>query len=103
MANDIKLSGAQISMLKGIGLAGSPVQGELFLNRMKDMERLELLDTLTSLMKEDYVMSNKVNVMNIEDVERASFRVNPQHAKDLRDALRGKKRDDNKRERRRRE
>ena len=35
----------------------------------------------------DYVTSNKVNIRTMEDVKKAAFRVNPAHARELRDAV----------------
>ncbi|HEY4282659.1 MAG TPA: hypothetical protein VGM62_06295, partial [Chthoniobacterales bacterium] len=52
-----------------------------------EMEKAELLDILSGLISLGYVMSSKVNVTHIEDVERSSFRVNPSYSRDLRDAL----------------
>jgi hypothetical protein len=51
------------------------------------METGEFLETLTGLIDQGYVLSNKVNVRVIEDVEKAFFRVSPSYAKDLRDAV----------------
>ena len=57
----------------------------------------------TGLIDQGYIVSNKVNVRVIEDVERAFFRVNPADAKDLRDAVNpGRKRDQERTKRQRR-
>jgi len=87
MGRDIKLDGGEISLLKKIGLSGAPLLGKLLIDRIEEMETGEFLDTLSGLMDLDYVLSNKVNVRTMEDVERAFFRVNPTHAKDLQDAV----------------
>jgi hypothetical protein len=50
------------------------------------MEPAEFLDTLTGLIEQNYVVSNKVGLHTIEDVERAAFSVNAAYAQDLRDA-----------------
>ena len=80
------LSGGEISILKTLGLSGASMGGEQLAERMDDMEKAEFLDTLEGLMSLDYVTSNKVNIRTMEDVEKAAFRVNPAHAKDLKDA-----------------
>jgi hypothetical protein len=98
---EIKLDGGEIGVLKTLGLGGSPMAGKLLLERV-EMERAELLDTLSGLIALGYVLSNKVNVIKIEDVEHAFFRVNPSYARDLRDALHGGRRRDQERTRRRR-
>ncbi len=87
MPREIKLSGSEITLLKAIGLGGSPVQGKILIERTEDMITAEFLDTLDGLLSIGYVMSNKVNVRKMEDVERAFFRVNPSYARDLKDAL----------------
>ena len=62
-------------------------------------ERLDELDGLISL---GYVLSDRVNVRTMEDVERASFRVNASYARDLKDALHpGRRREPERRRRRR--
>jgi len=99
---EIKLNGGEITVLKALGLAGTPVFGKLLLERAGDMGNAEFLDTLGGLLALGYVVSNKVNVIKIEDVEHAFFRVNPSYARELRDAMRGGRRRDEERPRRRR-
>ena len=94
MAREIILDGGEISLLKKIGLSGSQVYGKLLIDRVDGMETAEFLDTLTGLIDQGFVLSNKVNIRLIEDAERAFFRVNAAYAKDLRDAVNpGRKRD----------
>ena len=87
MGRDIKLDGGEISILKKIGLSGSPLFGKLLLDRIEEMETGEFLDSLAGLIDQGYVISNKVNIRLMEDVEKASFRVNPTYSKDLQDAV----------------
>jgi hypothetical protein len=87
MARDIKLDGGEISILKKIGLSGSPLYGKLLIDRIDEMENGEFLDTLSGLIDMGYVISNKVNIRKMEDVEKAFFRVNPTYSKDLQDAV----------------
>ena len=102
MEREIRLDGGEVSVLKALGLSGAPLPGKMLLDRVGEMERVELMETLTGLMDQGYVMSSKVNVMEIEDVERSTFRVNPSYSRDLRDALRpgGRKREERSRRRR---
>ncbi|HEX8280027.1 MAG TPA: hypothetical protein VF551_01510 [Chthoniobacterales bacterium] len=94
MSQDIKLSGGEITVLKAIGLSGTPVYGKLLLGKLEDSEKAEFLETLNDLIALGYVVSNKVNVRTLQDVETAFFRASPAHARDLRDAIRpGQKRD----------
>jgi len=87
MGREIKLDGGEISLLKKIGLSGAPVLGKLLVDRIGEMEMPSFLETLIGLMEQDYILSSRVNVRLMEDVERAFFRVNPSCAKELRDAV----------------
>ena len=87
MGRDIKLDGGEISILKKIGLSGSPIFGKVLVERIEEMETGEFLDSLSGLIELGYVLSNKVNVRLLEDVAKASFRVNPAFSKDLQDAV----------------
>ena len=85
--SEISLSGGEISILKTLGLTGSTMAGEQLADRVDEMDGAEFLDTLEGLMSLDYVVSNKVNIRTMDDVKKATFRVNPAHGRDLRDAV----------------
>lgn len=103
MGRDIKLDGGEISLLKKIGLSGAPLYGKLLIDRIEEMETGEFLDTLCGLLDMGYVVSNKVNIRLMEDVEKAFFRVNPSYSKDLQDAVNpSRKRERERQERQRR-
>jgi hypothetical protein len=103
MGREIKLDGGEITLLKKLGLSGTQVYGKMLIDRVDSMEPQEFLDTLIGLIDQGYVVTNKVNIRLIEDVERAFFRVNPVDAKDLRDAVNpGRKRDRERTQRQRR-
>ena len=87
MGREIKLDGGEISILKNIGLSGAQLYGKLLIDRIEEMETGEFLDTLCGLIDQGYVLSNKVNIRLMEDVEKALFRVNPAYGKDLQDAV----------------
>ena len=76
MDREIRLDGGEISLLKKIGLSGTPIHGKMLVDRVGELEAVEFLDTLTGLIDRDYVVSDKVNLRLMEDVEKASFRVN---------------------------
>ena len=92
MEREIKLDGGEITILKALGLSGTPMNGRMLIQRVGRMESAELVDTLTGLIALGYVLSSKVNVNNKEDAERSSFRVNSSYSRELRDALKGGKR-----------
>ena len=89
-------------LLKTMGLSGASVFGKLLVERVGDMETAEFLDTLEGLISLGYVLSDKVNLRTMEDVERAVFRVNASYARELRDAIRPGQRREQERRRRRR-
>jgi hypothetical protein len=103
MGREIKLDGGEISILKKIGLSGSPIFGKHLMDRIEEMETGEFLDTLAGLIDQGYVLANKVNIRLMADVEKASFRVNPAQSKELQDAVNpSRKRDRERAERLRR-
>jgi hypothetical protein len=102
MQREINLSGGEITLLKTMGLSGTPVYGKLLIEHLGEMAESEFLDDLDGLISLGYVLSDKVNVRTIEDVERAVFRVNASYARELKDALHpGRRREPERRRRRR--
>lgn len=102
MAREITLSGGEITLLKRIGLSGGQMSGRLLVNDVEKEEIGEFLETLVGLIDQDYIVSNKVNIRKIEDVERAFFRANPTHIVELRDAIHPSRRREQERSQRRR-
>jgi hypothetical protein len=100
MPRDLNLTGGEISMIKALGLGGTPMYGKMLIERVEMVES-EFVDVMTGLIDQDYVLSSKVNVMKMEDVEHSYFRVNPSYGRELRNALRGRKREEDKPRRRR--
>ncbi|HLW34043.1 MAG TPA: hypothetical protein VKS98_00130 [Chthoniobacterales bacterium] len=101
MHREINLSGGEITLLKSLGLSGSPNPGRLLLEQMGEMAEAEFLDDLTGLIGQGYVLADKVNVRTMEDVERAVFRVNASYARDLKEAIRPGRHEPERRRRRR--
>jgi hypothetical protein len=102
MHREINLSGGEITLLKSLGLSGTPTYGKLLVEKIGEMEQAEFVDELNGLISQGYVLSDKVNVRTMEDVERAVFRVNASYARDLKDALHpGRRREREPRRRRR--
>jgi siroheme synthase (precorrin-2 oxidase/ferrochelatase) len=102
MGSEIKLNGGEITLLKKIGLSGAPVYGKILRERTEEMLPAEFLDTLTGLMEQGYVLSDKVSIRLLADVETAFFRVDGAHAKELRDAVNPSRRRNEERTRRQR-
>jgi hypothetical protein len=85
--SEIKLNGGEITILKTLGLSGAAMAGSQLVDRTKEMESAEFLDTLTGLIALDYVVASRVNIRTMESVEAASFRVNATLSRELREAV----------------
>ena len=102
MKREINLNGGEITLLKTLGLSGTPTYGKLLVEHIGEMDQGEFLDELSGLIEQGYVLSDKVNVRTMEDVERAVFRVNASYARDLKEAIHpGRRREEKGRRRRR--
>ena|SRR5436189_4923847 len=84
---ELSLNGGEITLLKKIGMSGAQMYGKLLADNVEKEEVPVFLDTLNGLIEQDFVLSNKVGIRVIEDVEKAFFRVNPAFAVALRDAV----------------
>jgi len=102
MRREIHLSGGEITLLKTMGLSGASIHGKLLLERIGEMETAEFLDALQGLITLGYVLSDKVNLRSLEDIEKSLFRVNASYSRALRDAVRPGHRREQARRRRRR-
>ena len=87
MSSEINLTGGEIALLKQIGLSGGQQYGKILLSRIERDDAGEFLDTLRGLLDQGYIVSNRVNIRVIEDVETAFFRANPAQIVELRDAM----------------
>lgn len=87
---EIVLSGAEITVLKTIGLTGTAISGANLARALSSMEEAELIDTLKGLLIMGYIMAEKENFKEVEEIEELTFRVNTAYAKDLRDAVLGR-------------
>jgi hypothetical protein len=87
MARDIQLDGAEISVLKAIGIGSGDVDGASLMQRCKGLELNALIDTVKGLIDVGYVDVDLSSIKDKEELEKANFRVNPGWAKDLKDAL----------------
>jgi hypothetical protein len=87
VSRELHLDGGEISLLKTLGLSGAPIPGKFLVDRMSEMETGEFIDTLAGLVSMGYVLSSKVNVRTLDDVEHAFFRVNPSYSQALRDSI----------------
>ncbi len=87
MGNDIQLDGAEISIVKAIGIGGGEVDGGTLIERCADLDPPELMDALHGLMDMGFVEGDSDVFYNVEEMADIKFRVNSGYAKDLKDAL----------------
>jgi hypothetical protein len=84
---ELNLDGGEISIIKAIGLSGSDMRGDDLLERVRDLDVSELVDTLKGLISVGFVEADKSNFYDEEDMKGVYFRVNSGYAKELRDAM----------------
>lgn len=84
---EITLSGSEISVIKALGVSGTPTPGTQLLQRITDMEESELVDALQGLMMTGFVTADRENVRNGEEMKNSSFQVNTSYRRELRTAL----------------
>ena len=87
MAREIQLDGAEISVIKAIGIGGGEVDGATLLERCKGLDMNALVDSLKGLIDVGYVDADVSSFSKEEEMEKANFRVNPGWAKDLQEAV----------------
>jgi hypothetical protein len=87
MGREIQLDGAEISVIKAIGIGGGEVDGGTLIERCQDLEFAELMDTVRGLMQQGYVDADSNSFYDREEMEDVNFRVNSGYAKDLKDAV----------------
>ena len=54
MEREIKLDGGEITVLKALGLSGSPLNGKLLLDRMTDLSSLTQVDEFDRFWKKEH-------------------------------------------------
>ena len=87
MGLDIRLDGAEISIIKAIGIGGGDIDGATLVNRCNDLEANDLIDTLRGLIDQGYVDADSTAFYGVDEMEDMQFRVNSGYAKDLKEAL----------------
>src|SRR6187549_799007 len=87
MGRDISLDGAEISIIKAIGINGGDVDGTTLVERCAALEVPEIIDTLKGLISVGYVDADEQSFYDEEDLAKVHFRVNSGYAKDLKEAV----------------
>lgn len=87
MGREIQLDGAEISIVKAIGIGGGEIDGGTLISRCEDLDIAELIDAIRGLIMQGFVEADSSSFYNAEEMEDINFRVNSGYAKDLRDAV----------------
>ena len=87
MARDIQLDGAEISVIKCLGVGSGEKEGSELAEACADLDISELMDTVKGLMSVGYVDADSDSFHNEIEFGKVHFRVNSGYTKDLRDAL----------------
>ena len=86
MPRDIQLDGAEVSVIKSLGMSGD-TEGSVLMERCSELDPAELIDTVRGLISVGYVDSESDAFHSEEEFAKIHFRVNSNYAKELRDAL----------------
>lgn len=84
---EINLDGGEKEILKAIGLGGTNTTGIQLLERVPGMDEAEFVSTLRGLMTMGYILADKQSFHDFDDVEHAEFHVNSGYARDLKEAM----------------
>jgi hypothetical protein len=87
MGREIQLDGAEISVIKALGIGGGEIDGGTLIQRCQELDLAELIDTLRGLMQQGYVDADSNSFYNQDEMEDVNFRVNSGYSKDLKDAI----------------
>ena len=86
-STDINLDGAEISIIKAIGLSGGGVLGAALLEKMPEFAPAELGDSLQGLMAMGYIDCDRGSLHSTEELQKAHFNVNSGYAHELKQAI----------------
>ncbi|HEV7405448.1 MAG TPA: hypothetical protein VGO11_21065 [Chthoniobacteraceae bacterium] len=87
MAREINLDGAEITIIKAIGVGGGEISGEDLLKKIPSQSSTDLASILKDLIMVGYLDADKNSFYSDEEFKSTHFHVNPGYAKELRDAL----------------
>jgi hypothetical protein len=87
MGREINLDGTEITIVKSLGIGSGDVDGKTLMERCRELDLNELMDTLKGLMSVGFVDADSEAFHSEEEFEKVHFRVNSGYAKELREAL----------------
>ena len=87
MSREVHLDGAEITIIKALGLTGGEVSGETLMDRAPELVEAELLDTMKGMIMMGYIVTDQSRLQTVDDFKAANFHVNSGYAKELREAM----------------
>jgi len=87
MGREINLDGAEISIIKALGIGGGEIDGGTLIARCEDLDIAELIDTVRGLIMQGYVDADSNSFYNEKEMGDVNFRVNSGYSKDLKEAI----------------
>lgn len=87
MGRDIQLDGAEVSVIKTLGIGSGDMEGSVLVERCADLGFAELADTIRGLMDLGYVDADSDSFHDPDEFAKVHFRVNSGYAKELKEAL----------------
>ncbi len=87
MGREIQLDGAEVSVVKAIGVGSGEVDGDTLMTRCQDLDVAELIDAVRGLIMQGFVEADSSSFYNAKELADVNFRVNTGYAKDLKEAL----------------
>lgn len=85
--SNINLDGSETTIIKGIGLMGSEMDGMTLFTNCKGMDANDFISTLKGLIDTGLVDADNSSFYSLEEVAKMRFRVNPGYAKEIKEAL----------------
>lgn len=87
MGQNIPLDGGEITVLKSLGVNGTPVAGEVVAKICEKMDPSELVSIMKGLVDLGFVICEVENITNLDDIKTQDFQINSSYAKDLKNAM----------------
>jgi hypothetical protein len=84
---EIHLDGAEITIIKALGLSGASLSGESLVERASGLVDAELLDAVKGLVDLGYVSCDTNTLRTVEDLLETELRVNSGYLKEIKEAL----------------
>ncbi len=86
-ATNINLDGSETTVINGLGLMGSDMDGAALFEQCKGMDEMEFVDTLKGLIDVGYVDADSSSFYSVAEIRSMKFKINPPYLKAIREAI----------------